>query len=325
MISYGAILGKVTPTQMVIMAVIEPMFYWLNIWVTVTLLKVIDVGGGMTIHTFGCYYGLAVTFFLTSSATHDHKDNCSSYNSDLFSLAGTLFLWIMWPSFNAAVAPAGTYESRAIINTFLSITASAISSFVVSRFIAERKFEIVHIQNSTLAGGVAMGVAAHLNLNPAGAIGIGFLSGVISVLGYRHLTPLLSRKFNIQDICGINNLHGMPGILSCLVGIFATLRASRDHSLYDDVGGINTFAANFPQGDNQAAYQTAGLFITLGIAILSGLLTGFVLMIAERLSPIVKRDYFNDRTFWHLPSDYDYVIDAKKEDHIELEERKHIV
>ena len=70
MISYGAVLGKVTPTQMVIMAFIEPMFYWLNIWITITLLKVVDVGGGMTIHTFGCYYGLAVTFFLTSNCTY---------------------------------------------------------------------------------------------------------------------------------------------------------------------------------------------------------------------------------------------------------------
>lgn len=306
MISYGAILGKVTPTQMVIMGIMEPVFYWLNIYVNIMELKEVDVGGGMTIHTFGCYFGLTVCWFLTNRATHHHKDNKSCYSSDLFSYAGTLFLFMMWPSFNAALARDSAGELRALANTFISITASAITSFVISRLVSGWKFDAVHIQNSTLAGGVAMGVAADLNLTVAGAMAAGMSAGIISVLGYHYLTPIISKKFNIQDVCGINNLHGMPGILSCIVGVFGTLNGHTQPTRYGDL-----FSEYFPQGAKQAGYQTAGIFITIAIAVAGGILTGAVMKLAGRLVEIPHADFFNDRTFWNLPTDYENVIDEE--------------
>ena len=42
----------------------------------------------------------------------------SSYNSDLFSMVGTVFLWVFWPSFNAGAAAEGDAQMRAIINTY---------------------------------------------------------------------------------------------------------------------------------------------------------------------------------------------------------------
>jgi len=320
MISYGALLGKVTPLQMLILAIIEPIFYWVNIYVDINLLQAFDIGGGMTIHTFGAYFGLAACYWLTNSETHNHKDNTNAYASDIFSLAGTLFLWIMWPSFNAAVAPYPVAELRAVTNTFLSISASVLSAFLVSRMLSEHRFDIVHIQNSTLAGGVAMGVAAHLNLQPAAPIGIGFLAGAISVWGYKYLTPLISKRFNIQDVCGVNNLHGMPGILSCLVGILASVNAYKNRATFYP----NDFGKLFPQGNNQAAYQTAGLFITLGIALVGGCFTGFIMYISAK-GTIHHKDYFNDRTFWNLPSDYEHnIIDKiEDEDALEMQESHH--
>lgn len=46
----------------------------------------------------------------------------------------------------------------------------------------------VHIQNSTLAGGVAVGTAAEFMLMPYGSLIVGFCCGVISTLGYIFLT-----------------------------------------------------------------------------------------------------------------------------------------
>jgi len=46
----------------------------------------------------------------------------------------------------------------------------------------------VHIQNATLAGGVAVGAVADMVIEPWGAVLIGCSSGVVSVLGYTFLS-----------------------------------------------------------------------------------------------------------------------------------------
>lgn len=47
---------------------------------------------------------------------------------------------------------------------------------------------MVHIQNSTLAGGVAVGTSANLMLQPSGAVLVGIIAAIISVAGYAKLT-----------------------------------------------------------------------------------------------------------------------------------------
>ena len=46
----------------------------------------------------------------------------------------------------------------------------------------------VHIQNATLAGGVAVGSCADLNILPLGAMIIGSIAGIVSVAGFKYLT-----------------------------------------------------------------------------------------------------------------------------------------
>ncbi len=67
--------------------------------------------------------------------------------------------------------------------------------------------------NSTLAGGVIIGASAGLLTNPAGALTIGFIGGIVSSFGYHYLSGFLEHKLGIYDSCGINNLHGIPGFL----------------------------------------------------------------------------------------------------------------
>eukprot|EP01104_Vermistella_antarctica_P015116 TRINITY_DN4897_c0_g1_i1.p2 TRINITY_DN4897_c0_g1~~TRINITY_DN4897_c0_g1_i1.p2 ORF type:complete len:466 (-),score=124.15 TRINITY_DN4897_c0_g1_i1:2263-3660(-) len=297
MISYGAVLGKVTPTQLIMLGFIEPIFYWVNLYIGLFQIEAVDVGGGIFIHTFGAYFGLAVTWWLTNKKTHNHPDNTSCYSSDLFSLAGTIFLWIMWPSFNAAIADVGLPRLRAIVNTFYALCGSTVACFLVSRLVSGRRFDAVHIQNSTLAGGVMMGVAADLDLNPGGAMGAGIVAGAVSVLGFHYLTPLMGRYLGVQDVCGVHNLHGMPGVLGTLVSVFAVIHNP----------------GQFPHGDAQPAIQLAALGVTIGIALLGGFFTGAILKYGN-LDAIRRRDFFNDRTFWILPTDYGDVVHDEDDD-----------
>lgn len=63
LISFGAILGKCSLFQLWAMATIECFFYALNESICVDIFGVSDIGGSMTIHTFGAYFGLSVALF----------------------------------------------------------------------------------------------------------------------------------------------------------------------------------------------------------------------------------------------------------------------
>lgn len=57
---------------------------------------------------------------------------------------------------------------------------------------------MVHIANSTLAGGVAIGTTANVVLHPLHAMIIGVLAGLISVIGYRYLTVSYKETYKEQ-------------------------------------------------------------------------------------------------------------------------------
>jgi ammonium transporter Rh len=83
LITMGALLGKVTFPQMLLLATFECIFYCLNCVILLELLYVHDIGGGMTIHMFGAYFGLAATyFFQPKKALADVEGrNGGTYNS----------------------------------------------------------------------------------------------------------------------------------------------------------------------------------------------------------------------------------------------------
>lgn len=84
---------------------------------------------------------------------------------------------------------------------------------------------MIDIQNATLAGGVAMGACANMNINPIWAILIGISSGIISCLGFSKLQAFLESKIGLHDSCGIMNLHCLPGIWGSIWAAVAAAKA----------------------------------------------------------------------------------------------------
>ena len=92
LITFGAVLGKASPFQMIIIAFFEVMFYSANEAMNTYLLRAADIGGSMLIHTFGAYFGVAVSLVLYKKKAWDHPKNSSVYHSDLFSMIGECFI-----------------------------------------------------------------------------------------------------------------------------------------------------------------------------------------------------------------------------------------
>ena len=107
-------------------------------------------------------------------------------------MIGTVFLWMFWPSFNSA--PAGDPgREYAIINTYLALSAACCATFTFSMlFHPTKRITMEHIQNATLAGGVAMGTSADMSVQPVGAIVIGFTAGLLSTTGYAFVKVIIT-------------------------------------------------------------------------------------------------------------------------------------
>lgn len=129
---------------------------------------------------------------------------------------------------------------------------------------------------------------------------------------------------------GVNNLHGMPGLISGIGGAIVAAVATREsftvngdknrlYTFYPSrIPKLNTteyFSLNlngtaYKDGDDgrsavvQGGYQMAALALTLGLAIVSGLLTGALirLPIFEQIKD--TEDMFDDESSWITPSNF---------------------
>jgi len=294
LISFGGILGVASPSQLIVMGTLEVVFYNFSIHIT-NGFKLTDVGGSIVIHTFGAYFGLAVSFVLGKFSPYKSDKEGSVYHSDLFAMIGTIFLWLFWPSFNAGPA-VGNERQRAIINTIMSLSACTTVTFAMSAIVnKENKLDMVHIQNAAIAGGVAMGSSADLLVQPWAALLIGSIGAVVSVVGYAYVQPALEKAIGLHDTCGIHNLHGMPGIVGAVLSAIFIAFANEDYY------GSVSWAALIKRGDasSQASYQIYSLLVSLILALVSGAFTGLFmsLPIWDRLN---THELFEDAVFWEV-------------------------
>ncbi|NXP55991.1 RHBG protein, partial [Heliornis fulica] len=286
-ISTGAVVGRVNPAQMLLLTLLGVTLFALNEYILLSLMGVSDSGGSLTVHTFGAYFGLMVSRVLHQPHMDKREEQQDvGQQPEVFAVVGTMFLWIFWPSFTSATTARHNAEPWAALNTYFSLAASTLATFVLSPLLYEEStLRMVQIQDATLAGVAMMGMAGEMLVTPFGALIAGFLAGLIPPLGFRFLTPTLCYRLKIQDTCGVHNVHGLPGILGASLGTLLTALATADA-----YGGrlelvFPLVALGSRTVTDQALCQLCALPVTLLLATLGGFLTGAVLKMKGLRSP----------------------------------------
>jgi ammonium transporter Rh len=331
LITYGALIGRATPLQLVLVAAAQSVPYAFNKVVLVLgAVGAEDVGGTMTIHMFGAYYGLAASCALSASkqrsrsqqkaaaaaaaASSGERDDDEEEEellychpdkvSDVMALIGTTILWVYWPSFVGATETGHPRnERRCILNTVLALLASTTMTFYLSYATSgsggtttQKRFDPVHVANSTLAGGVAIGSAGRMNLGPGWAVFTGMAAGAASVCGYKYSTPHLQSTYHIYDTCGVGNLHGYPSLVGAALSVFFVAALDPDAD----------FLASPSNAGLQVLRQIGGIASTLLVSIASGYGSGLLAARwggdedADDDSFLGAKPSYTDSVWWHL-------------------------
>jgi len=156
---------------------------------------------------------------------------------------------------------------QTVINTILALCGATLATYALSAFLRKGKPAFSDMANAALAGGVSIGATCNV-VSARGAFGIGVLAGAICVFGYVFVQPRIFTRSKIIDTCGVHNLHGMPGLMGGLAAILV-------------VPGI-------------AKAQLAGIGITVVLALVSGLVAGYVISLTGEKSLVYEdRDEFS--------------------------------
>lgn len=238
------------------------------------------------LHRFGAYFGMAASRALGEPKAKSKGNAESNAVSDVICLVGTTILWVYWPSFVGATETANpATEHLCVLHTVLALLGSTVATFFCSlRWTQGTSFDPVHIANATLAGGVAIGASARLEMSAGGALLLGILAGVLSTWGYAFATPFCEDYLKTFDTCGVNNLHGLPSILGGLASaVFVAIDDDADFLHHGDI--------------NQSGRQIGAVVTTLALAIASGFLTGLLMRLAT-FGEHAATEEFTDAVWW---------------------------
>ncbi|KFO78053.1 RH-like [Cuculus canorus] len=282
-ISTGAVLGKANPVQLILMTIVEIMFFHTSRWINNTFLMVQDGISMMHVLLFGAYFGLAVSSRFSEPSPRSEK-KASTPKSDLLAMLGTLFLWVFWPSFNSVLVTAD--RNKAVYNTYFALAASAVIAFVLSVLTTkDGKLRMAHIHSAVLAGGVAVGYVAASIDYPWIAMILGLLAGVITILGSYCLERCWNPVLKIHDSAGIHFTFGLPSVLGALAHVVIFVIKSWNHG---------------PRLGYFVMFHIGAFCVTISVALITGFITGLILNL-KLFQTIPVSKYFDDLFYWEFP------------------------
>jgi len=214
------------------MATVQACFYCLNYALCDGVYGSTDPGGTIYIHLFGGVFGVFTSWCYRNPKTEkDQKNAHSSFHSNLYSLLGTMFLWMYWPSFNSALLD-GNSKHRAIVNTTYSMSCSTIGCLLTSMFLHKGKMNAEQIINGSLAGGIMIGASCDMIVSPFISLIIGFSGGILSTLGIHFLEKPFYKFLYLHDTAAIAWVHMLPGFVGGLISaLIAGVTPEREYGV----------------------------------------------------------------------------------------------
>ncbi|NWV17626.1 RHL protein, partial [Origma solitaria] len=287
-ISTGAVLGKANPLQLIVMTLVELIVFHVSRCINGTFLKVQDSLPLMHVHLFGAYFGLAVASRFPEAPPGLDK-NRSTPQSELFSVLGTVFVWVFWPSFNSILAES---KKEAVLNTYFALAVSAVTAFMLSALTSrDGKFRMTHIHSAVLAGGVTISYTAHSIQQPWIAMILGLLGSVITILGSHCLQRCFNPALKLQDTSGVHFTFGLPAVLGAVAVVVLSVVKK----------GIDTQWNNLSSLGFMVLIDLAAFCQTISAALITGLITGLILN-TKLLKTVPVSKYFDDQFYWEVSS-----------------------
>ncbi|EKN4698647.1 ammonium transporter AmtB [Yersinia ruckeri] len=174
----------------------------------------LDFAGGTVVHINAAVAGLVGAYMLGKRAGFG-KEAFKPHSLPMVFM-GTSILYIGWFGFNAGSASAANeIAALAFINTVVA-TAGAILSWVFAEWMLRGKPSLLGACSGCIAGLVAITPAAG-TVGVGGALIIGLVGGVAGLWG----VVLLKKWLRVDDTCDVFGVHGVCGIVGCiLTGVF---------------------------------------------------------------------------------------------------------
>ncbi|MBN3115343.1 ammonium transporter AmtB [Pectobacterium brasiliense] len=176
----------------------------------------LDFAGGTVVHINAAVAGLVGAYLLGKRAGFG-KEAFKPHNLPMVFI-GTAILYIGWFGFNAGSAGAANgIAALAFLNTVVA-TAAAILAWVGGEWIVRGKPSLLGACSGCIAGLVAITPAAG-TVGVGGALIIGLAGGVAGLWG----VTVLKRWLRVDDPCDVFGVHGVCGIVGCiLTGVFTS-------------------------------------------------------------------------------------------------------
>ncbi len=184
----------------------------------------LDFAGGTVVHINAGVTGLVLAILL--GKRKDYKKTAILPSSVVLTSLGAGLLWFGWFGFNAGSAFGANEVAGVALLTTNVATAAGVLSWIIMEWITAKKPTLLGGASGAIAGLVAITPAAGF-VNPAGALIIGLVAGIVGWFG----VFVLKKALGYDDSLDAFGIHGLAGIWGAIAtGFFALQSLAWDGS-----------------------------------------------------------------------------------------------